>query len=126
VGLLDTVDVVELVELAVLEFDPLSEDVIDAETVRVTPVGNVVILGEDVKRIENVKEPVKLGVLDGDIENDVVTVCVLVVALLPDSVDVSRELTDVLTVMDGVVDPVIDFEFVVDGVKVPVAVDVFD
>ena len=125
-GLLDTVDVVELVELAVLEFDPLSEDVIDAETVRVTPVGNVVILGEDVKRIENVKEPVKLGVLDGDIENDVVTVCVLVVALLPDSVDVSRELTDVLTVMDGVVDPVIDFEFVVDGVKVPVAVDVFD
>ena len=93
-GLLDTVDVVELVELAVLEFDPLSEDVIDAETVRVTPVGNVVILGEDVKRIENVKEPVKLGVLDGDIENDVVTVCVLVVALLPDSVDVSRELTD--------------------------------
>jgi hypothetical protein len=94
VGLLDTVDVVELVELAVLEFDPLSEDVIDAETVRVTPVGNVVILGEDVKRIENVKEPVKLGVLDGDIENDVVTVCVLVVALLPDSVDVSRELTD--------------------------------
>ena len=93
-GLLDTVDVVELVELAVLEFDPLSEDVIDAETVCVTPVGNVVILGEDVKRIENVKEPVKLGVLDGDIENDVVTVCVLVVALLPDSVDVSRELTD--------------------------------
>jgi hypothetical protein len=29
-------------------------------------------------------------------------------------------------VMDGVVDPVIDFEFVVDGVKVPDAVDVFD
>ena len=77
-----------------LEFDPLSEDVIDAETVRVTPVGNVVILGEDVKRIENVKEPVKLGVLDGDIENDVVTVCVLVVALLLDIVEVSRELTD--------------------------------
>ena len=95
-------------------------------TVFVTPVGNVVILVVGVFTTVGDNECVIVGLLDGDIDGELLTDCVLVLIALFVIVTDIFELDDGFKLLVIVVVPVEDLELVVEDVNVTETVDVFE